>query len=222
MATQAYWDWVARGRGYRLARPISELKMLAKTNRVGFLGDLGSDDKSHLQAARPLDHCPFSFDAWPVPLPGYVVCALDLKDGPHSDRMLDDARAGRAPWVKYLIFRGRSYSIRSGWVAKSATDQHLHISVRSDWVDRSIGTYSPWIVPILDDGDDMKYLAQLNGDTTVYFGNGISCRAIGREQTVREMLAEGARGDWLSSYYVPNGRPFKTMEEMQDRIGTLV
>lgn len=154
MATSAYRTWVARGRPYRLATPIAEIKALARTAGVAWLGDLGSDDKRHLQADTPEDHTPFSATAWPAPLPGYVVTAIDLADGPHSDRLLAAARSGRAPWVKYLNFRRRNYSVKRDWEPIPSSDAHLHMSIRSDWCDRSIGTFNPFVDLVDHSGGD--------------------------------------------------------------------
>jgi hypothetical protein len=131
-----------------LATPIAELRERGRTAGVRWLGDLGNED--HLVAEPPEDHTPFSATAWPGPLPGYYVTAIDWADGPHSDRLLADARTGRAPWVKYLNFRGRNYSVRRDWEPRPNADGHLHISIRSDWCLRSIGAYNPF-TPEVDD-----------------------------------------------------------------------
>jgi len=151
VATKAYREWVAAGRDFRLATPIAEMKALARRHDIGFLGDIGKDDESHLQATFPEDHCPFSKTAWPDPLPGYVVCALDLKNEKGlADALLRDAKAGRAPWIKYLNFGFQQYHIKRGWEPVANDDGHLHISIRTDWIDRSIGDYDP-----LAEEDDM-------------------------------------------------------------------
>jgi len=134
MATQAYYTWVQRGRPYTVAQPIKDLVDAAARAGVPCLGVLGSDDTRHLQAAVPQDHTPFPVNPWPVALPGYVVCAADFRDGPWSDRLLADAKAGRAPYVKYLNFRNNHYDIRSGWAPTYSSDPHLHVSCRSDFL----------------------------------------------------------------------------------------
>jgi len=146
MATTAYHEWVAAGRQFRLATPIAEMKALARKYEIGFLGDIGSDNVDHLQASFPEDHCPFSQTAWPVPLPGYVVCALDLThEKGMAEALLQDAKDGRAPWVKYLNFGLQQYHIKREWEPVPNPDDHLHISIRSDWIDRSIGDYDPFV-----------------------------------------------------------------------------
>jgi hypothetical protein len=139
-ATQAYHTWVAAGRPYTLAVPIADLKAWAAAHGIGWLGDLGNE--AHLQAAFPEDHTPFSATAWPVPLPGYVVCAIDLvNNGWLGPRLLADAKSGAAPWVKYLNYGGHHYDPGNGWVPTPSGDQHLHISIRTTWIDQPVAAY---------------------------------------------------------------------------------
>lgn len=126
----AYTTWVAAGEPWTLAAPIRVLVDQAEASGVAVLGTIGN--RAHLTATRPQDHTPFPLRPWPVPLPGYWVCAGDLADGPWSDVMLAGCRAGRYPWVKYLNFRGHHYDVRNGWAQTPSTDQHLHVSARSD------------------------------------------------------------------------------------------
>lgn len=144
MATQAYWDWVSAGRPWQLAKPISELAVWAASNDVDILGTIG--DEGHLQAGFPEDHTPFSFTAWPVPLPGYFVCAIDLADTRGlGAAILTHARSGSYPWLKYMNFSGRNYSFADGFREGSAnSDHHIHLSVFSDDLDTSIGMFDPW------------------------------------------------------------------------------
>lgn len=144
MATAAYSAWVRGGRVWYPATPIAEYRALAAAAGVPFLGDIGSDDTRHLQAARPQDHTPFPANPWPGPLPGPYVTAIDLGRGAWCDRYLADCRAGLCPWVKYLNFGGHHYDSRNGWQAEPSDDEHCHTSIRSDWCLRSIGAYNPF------------------------------------------------------------------------------
>lgn len=153
MATQAYHDWVAAGRPFNLATPIKEY--LAAFHAAGWpfdtLGTIG--DEAHLQAARPQDHCPFSVTGWPDPNRYPYVCAFDAGHDPANGRdmnpvvayWLSEARAGRTPWVKYIVWRGQIYDVRDGWAALPAVGHfdHAHMSIRTDWTGRSIGTFKP-------------------------------------------------------------------------------
>ena len=151
MATQAYNSWVAAGRPFRRPPWLSELKALAAQHGVPFLGDLGND--AHLKSSNPQDHTPFSATEWPVQIGEYVINAIDLGDGPWSDRILADARAGRQPWLKYMNFRGRQYSRKTSpaWVARTNSDSHLHLSGMSDHTWAGLDGYNPFVATPLED-----------------------------------------------------------------------
>ena len=136
MASAAYDAWVRAGRPWRLASPIIDLQQQAGRAGIPVLGTIGNSD--HLMAPVPEDHTPFSATAWPVPLRGYVVCAIDLGDGPWSDRILTRVRAGELPWLKYMNFRGHHYNRKRGFAQESSGDGHLHISTMSDHVDTGV------------------------------------------------------------------------------------
>lgn len=143
MATQAYYTWRNAGSPWRLATPIAELQTWAKANGVSILGTIGNQD--HLVAEPPQDHTPFSATAWPVPLPGFVVTAIDLADtNGLGQAILTQARAGKLPWLKYVIFANKVYSHWDNFQeGKYNSDSHVHMSIRSDWCDTSIGTFDP-------------------------------------------------------------------------------
>lgn len=160
MATQAYWDWRNAGSPWRAARPIVELRAKIKAAIPGAtIYDLGAES-SHLAVDFPQDHAPFSFTAWPNPLPGYVVTAADYMHRPNGgidcaalfQRWLADCKAGRRPWTKYLIWQATLYDVRNGWRPQANSDHfdHIHESFRTDWIDRGIGDYNP-----LGGSDDM-------------------------------------------------------------------
>lgn len=153
MTTQAYWDWVADGRPFKLATPIAEYLAAFKAAGwpTGSLGTIG--DTAHLQADHPQDHTPFSATGWPLPSEYPYVHAFDaghLPDSGHDMRpvvayWLAEARAGRSPWVKYIVWRGQIFDVRNGWDAEPASDHfdHAHVSIRTDWTHTSIGTWKP-------------------------------------------------------------------------------
>lgn len=145
MATAAYNTWVKKGRPYTVAEPIKQIVAMARNAGIPILGVIGSDDKSHLQASKPQDHTPFSVTAWPNPLPGYVVTACDIKNGPWSQRLLDAAKRGEAPYIKYMNFGGRNYDVRRNWDDVSSDDQHLHVSCRTDYLSHS-PRFNPFVV----------------------------------------------------------------------------
>ncbi len=154
MATSAYWAWDRDGRPWKVARPIKAIG--DRLRRYGYtVYYLGSDDTSHLQAARPLDHCPFSATGWPVPHPYPYVNAMDIMPPPAGSglpslqalgaQMLADKKAGHPgmAWLKYQNWEpvrdngGPCYqdSFKPNHVQTASTDRgHIHQSGRTDLV----------------------------------------------------------------------------------------
>jgi len=145
MATQDYWRWVAAGRPFRRPPWLTELHELADLHGVPFLGDLGSDDERHLQAVIPQDHCPFSWTEWPVQIAEYVINAIDLGRGEWAYRLINAAKGGRAPWVKYVNINGQHFSIKNGWYPVPSNDLHGHVSGRTDHTWTGLAGFNPFI-----------------------------------------------------------------------------
>lgn len=151
MATQAYYDWIAAGKPWRKAIPVAEYQ--AAFVKAGWpvtsLGTIG--DSAHLTADRPQDHTPFSVTGWPGGNPYPFVLALDASHGGVRESALDSivaywvtqARAGKTPWVKYIVYKGQRWDVRNDWapVAASGHHDHVHKSFRTDWHDKTIGGY---------------------------------------------------------------------------------
>lgn len=163
MATREYHEWVADGRPWKLARPAREMKdrMVAAGWPAKEIGTLGADTKDQLQNDPPKDHCPFSSTGWPVKHPYPYVTALDYMHRPEKGLdcnklfayRIAEARAGRTPWTKYLIWKATLYHARDGFLPQESSKHfdHIHESIRSDWVDKSIGDWSP----LPEEDDDM-------------------------------------------------------------------
>lgn len=143
MATPEYRAWVAAGRSWSLAKPIAQLRTWAFDNDIPVLGTIGNE--AHLQAGFPEDHTPYSYTAWPVPLPGYWVCAIDLADRDGLGfAILAAARRGELPWLKYMNHAGRNYSFADKFRSGAPnSDQHIHLSVFSDDLRTDIGDFDP-------------------------------------------------------------------------------
>lgn len=163
MAT-AHDAWVAAGRLWRDARPIAQtkdqLRVAYPRTLVGrsvyptqVSGGIQTND-AHLLATIPEDHTPYPAHPWPYSLPpkpaGYIVCAIDYMHGVGGldcDRLFGAliglCRSGNRPWTKYINWRGKRYDVRNGWapVDVSGHFDHIHESVRSDWIDKSIDAY---------------------------------------------------------------------------------
>lgn len=142
--------WERSGSHWEPARPISEIEAWAHRNGIPVLGTIG--DFSHLNADPAEDHTPYSETAWPLPLPGYIVCAIDLAEVRNlGAAILRGARAGKYPWLKYINVGQRHYHCRDGFQASVYnSDTHNHLSIRTDYIDASIGDFDPL-------GDDMNF-----------------------------------------------------------------
>lgn len=154
MASPAYYDWLRDGKPFKLSVPIVEYRQAFRAAGwpVLYLGALGN--QAHLTAEPPKDHCPFSATGWPLPHPYPYVTGFDVSHGggplePVLDSIVEqwvsDARAGKTRWVKYIIYKGRSWSVVSNWEEHEAEGHfdHAHKSMRTDWVTRSTIPYDP-------------------------------------------------------------------------------
>jgi hypothetical protein len=153
MATEAYRLWDRIGRPWKKSRPIDELQKWAERQRIAVLGTIGNED--HLTADRPQDHTPFSVTEWPDQVHEYVIFAIDLKNVTRGGVTLGQAierqaRAGKLPWLKYMNHGGGHLDSRdldgdgTRWEVYPSSDEHVHLSIRTDWIARSIGEFNPW------------------------------------------------------------------------------
>lgn len=163
MAAAVYYSWDRAGRPVVPSKPVQDyvtrLKLAfprgAAENLFGWYAN-----EAHYQANPPQDHTPFSATGWPLPSPQWFVFATDVMHRPDLGvdcnvlfpYWLAEARAGRTPWVKYLIWQAKLYDVRNGWrpQTNSGHFDHIHISVRTDWQNRGLGTWS-----LTPEGDDM-------------------------------------------------------------------
>lgn len=145
MTSPQHQAWINAGSHWRAAVPIAEYQhaltvvLGAPADSIGTIGDA-----SHLDAEPPEDHTPYSETGWPVATPGGVVTAIDYQ-GPGWENwaryVIAEANAGRAPWVKYVNYNGIHYSWEPSPAQRPSSDWtgHVHVSIRSDWCDRSTG-----------------------------------------------------------------------------------
>lgn len=171
MATQEYFDWVARGSNWSLATPVDELVQWARVQGIPVLGTIGN--LAHLKAVNPQDHTPFSRTAWPNRLPGYIVTACDLKEGAWADRFIDETRRGLHPWVKYINHKNKQHNFKNGYTVTSSGDYHCHVSVRTDHLFTHINM-NPQTVPVpTKETDDMKFIYADGRGWAVVTSNGL-------------------------------------------------
>lgn len=166
MASTAYQQWVNAGRPLTPARPVREVvdrmkvaypKAAAKSLFSWYANE------AHYQANPPQDHTPFSATGWPLPSPRWYVFATDIMHRPDLDvdctvlfpYWLGEARAGRFPSLKYIIWQAKLYSVQNNWGPQSNSDHfdHIHLSFRTDFGDVSLGSWS--LVP--GGSDDMFF-----------------------------------------------------------------
>ena len=163
MAVLAYSRWLALGKPLQPAQPVRDIvgRLSAAYPRAAAAYQFSwfsNDD--HYLADYPQDHTPFSVDGWPHPAPQWWVCATDVMHRPDlgvdchvlARYWLAEARAGRMPWLKYMIWQATIYDVRYGWRAQPSAGHfdHIHLSTRTDFLDRGLGTWSP-----IPGGDEM-------------------------------------------------------------------
>lgn len=155
MAAAVYYSWDAAGRPVWPSQPIREyVERLKATFPRGAAANLFGwyANEAHYQANPPQDHTPYSATGWPLPSPQWYVFATDVMHRPDLGvdcnvlfpYWLAEAKAGRTPWVKYLIWQAKLYDVRNNWApqANSGHFDHIHISVRTDWVNKGLGAWS--------------------------------------------------------------------------------
>lgn len=163
MAVAAYYTWDRLGRPLEPAIPILDF---VKAMRAAFPRAAEANqfswhaDEAHYQADYPQDHTPFSVTGWPLASPQWWVFATDIMHRPDlgvdCDELfvywLSEARSGRVPWLKYMIYKRKIYDVRNDWRSQDAVghDTHIHLSARTDHQYTHLGNWSA--VP---EGEDM-------------------------------------------------------------------
>jgi hypothetical protein len=161
MAVAMYYTWVQQGKPLEPAKPVREIveRMKAAFPGAGPFSWFAND--AHYQSNTPGDHTPFSRDGYAIkPSPYPIIFATDIMHQPQQGvdcfklfpYWLAEAKAGRMPWLKYLIWQAKIYDVRHAWVAQANSDHfdHIHISTRTDYQNASLGTWS-----LLPGGEDM-------------------------------------------------------------------
>jgi hypothetical protein len=157
MATAAYRAWVKAGRPWHIANIVNDYRVALHDAGWAFaeLGTIGNE--AHLQAETPQDHTPFSATGWPDEHPYPAVLALDAMNGARPSPVmtslvgywLEEARADRTPWVKYINWQGQKYDVRNAWAPRETSGHydHAHISFTTNWANQSVGSW-----PVTPDG----------------------------------------------------------------------
>lgn len=154
LATAAYSRWDRDGRPITPSQTIREMVGKLKLAYPRATGTFSwYADEAHYQSTVPQDHTPFSVTGWPLPNPYPVVFATDIMHrvdlGVDCNILfkywLAEAKAGHTPWRKYIIWQAKLYDVRNNWNPQTNTGHfdHIHLSDRTDWVNRSIGSWEP-------------------------------------------------------------------------------
>jgi len=197
MAVSAYYAWVDAGRPVSRPRWLTEIKALAREHGVPFLGDLGND--AHLQTPRPQDHTPFSVTEYPVQISGWWINAIDLGAGPWVWRILDGARAGRYPWLKYMNAYGQNWSrARDGFrTAVANADAHLHLSGMTNHLATPVGA-NPFVATAPPPAP-APIPRGTTGMTTIYHKGGTGTGATNPAVYAMAGESPGTPANWLET-----------------------
>jgi hypothetical protein len=187
MASPAYYSWVAAGRPWKFARPITAVgdRLRAHGYTVYYQGN-----DAHLQKATPEDHTPFSATGWPGGSPYPYCMAMDIMPpaaGAKSDltgqplpslqqlaaQLRADKIAGQpaAGFVKYINWEpagnntGPCYhdSWMPGYARISSADRgHIHVSARTDYYLSGASDDYDLVARVMGDEDLVTTQAEFN------------------------------------------------------------
>lgn len=198
MAVAAYYRWEREGRPLEPAQPVREIveRMKAAYPKAANTFSWYANE-SHYQAVPAQDHTPYSQTGWPLTSPEWWVFATDIMHHPELGvdcnalfaYWLAEAKAGRMPWLKYLIWQAQLYDVRNQWRPQSNSGHfdHIHLSVRTDWQHKGLGSWS--ITPQPQEVD--MFLAQVKGDPHQYLSTGLKYRWITNPVNVKRLQNAG-------------------------------
>lgn len=184
MAYAVYYEWDALGRPLEPAQPIREIveQMKVAFPKAAHTFGWGANE-AHYQAEPPEDHTPFSATGWPKPSPQWWVFATDIMHHPEWGVDCDvlftywigEARAGRMPWLKYIIWRATLYDVRNSWRPQpnSGHFDHIHLSGRTDFQFYSLGSWSLLPGGDMDTNQSQKLDAIFNAWDQVKLDTGV-------------------------------------------------
>lgn len=208
MAVAAYYTWARLGRPLEPAVPIREM---VERLRVRFPDAAAANlfswfaNEAHYTAVPAQDHTPFSQTGWPDPSPQWVVFATDIMH--RVDLGVDcwqlfayylaEAKAGRMPWLKYMIWQAKIYDVRNGWRAQNNSGHfdHIHLSARTDHRFTHLGS---WPVAPLDEDEDMDvyYRIQSNDEDwngRTYVSNRVHSRRLRNPKNIQGPAVDEAK-----------------------------
>lgn len=217
MAVAAYYAWDRLGRPLDPAVPIRQFveRMKAGFPRAAHLFSWHADE-AHYQAEPPQDHTPFSATGWPEVSPFWWVFATDIMHRPDLGvdcnvlfpYWLGEAKAGRMPWLKYMIWQAKRYDVRNAWrpVTSSGHFTHVHHSDRTDHRLTSLGSWDP--TGLKKPGDDTVQMLVKNADD-------------GRFWLVDGMGRRPVKPEWIGNLTNPQGPITNTQVHQAGLLGNL-
>ena len=162
MAVLAWSAWQRAGKPVWPAKPIEDIVNRLKVafpDAASLFSWYAND--AHYTAVPAEDHTPYSQTGWPGPSPEWYVFATDVMHRPDLGvdcnvlfpYWISEARAGRMPWLKYLIWQAKIYDVRYNWRAQANSGHfdHVHFSARTDYVNTGLGDWSLLPVSLEDD-----------------------------------------------------------------------
>ena len=153
MAAAVYYQWDSLGRPLEPAQPIRDVveRMRAAYPAAAHTFSWYANE-AHYTAVPPQDHTPFSVTGWPAWSPEWWVFATDIMHNPALGvdcnvlfaYWLAEAKAGRMPWLKYLIWQAKLYDVRNRWQPQTNAGHydHIHLSARTDYQHTGLGSWS--------------------------------------------------------------------------------
>ncbi len=190
MAVAAYSAWKRAGKPVWPANPVKDIvDRLKVAYPAAAAQNLFSwyANEAHLTAVPAQDHTPFSQTGWPLASPEWYVFATDVMHRPDLGvdcgalfpYWLSEAKAGRMPWLKYLIWQAKIYDVRNDWRPQSNSGHfdHIHISTRTDHRTTALGSWQ--LIPHTQELDVPMY-----------------CKAV---PSGRQIVTNGTSWAWISN-----------------------
>ena len=224
MPSSSYYAWISAGKPVDPCTPVREyVERLKATFPQDAIWFSWYANAAHYEATPPQDHTPFSATGWPLPSPHWVVFATDVMHHPTKGvdcnvlfpYWLSEAKAGRTPWVKYIIWQAKLYDVRRNWapVANSGHYDHVHLSMRTDHQFTHLGAWS--VVPNAQGGSTMAQClvtqpVSMGGDGTLWLADGMWRRRVKQADLVAIRQVHSSTNPPLFEPLLNAGNVFET------------
>jgi hypothetical protein len=212
MASAAYYNWVHKGKPYKLAQPTKDVQLNIRSH--GFtVYDYPND--AHLLAKTPEDHTPFSATGWPKPSAFGIAHAIDImpKNGNLKElavmaRQIIADKDNKVPgteWIKYINWTDESgHCFHVSWQplksTRSSSDRnHIHLSGRSDMDTARATGYDPYqrmmnpIHPLTEGAPEMM-LIKYDESAAVFLSDGVVARWVQNEAELADIQTLATEG----------------------------